>query len=178
VSVSGLPKPKGRRRAFRVLMLVIRFTRRGRRNDPSFKLVVTEQSNPVKGRFLEELGFYSPKMKTKNFAKERILYWVSKGAKLSKTVNNLLVGEGIIQGKKVKAWRPKKRSETEAPKKEKTAEAKKAEVVETKKSEAEPIAKDVEKKEEKVEEQPENQETPDLIKETAPEEPKEAAEKE
>jgi len=114
-----LPKPKGRRRAFRVLMLVIRFTRRGRRNDPSFKLVVTEQSNPVKGRFLEELGFYSPKMKTKNFAKERILYWVSKGAKLSKTVNNLLVGEGIIQGKKVKAWRPKKRSETEAPKKEK-----------------------------------------------------------
>ena len=102
MSVSGLPKPKGRRRAFRVLMLVIRFTRRGRRNDPSFKLVVTEQSNPVKGRFLEELGFYSPKMKTKNFAKERILYWVSKGAKLSKTVNNLLVGEGIIQGKKLK----------------------------------------------------------------------------
>jgi len=119
---------------------------------------VTEQSNPVKGKFLEELGFYNPKLKTKNFAKERILYWVGKGAKLSKTVNNLLVGEGIIGGKKVKAWRPKKRIETEAPKKEKAAEAKKSEIAEKKESAAEPAAEEAEKKKEKVEEQPQNQE--------------------
>lgn len=139
-------------------MLIIRFTRRGRRNDPSFRLVVTERLNPVKGKFLEELGFYSPKMKTKNFAKERILYWIEKGAQLSKTVNNLLISEGIIQGKKVKAWRPKKRTETEAPKKEKTAEAETAEVAESKEGAVEPAVEAVEKEEKEAGEQPQNQE--------------------
>jgi len=145
-------------------MLVIRFTRRGRRNDPSFKLVVTEQSNPVKGKFLEELGFYSPKLKTKSLQKERILYWISKGAKCSPTVNNLFVTEGIIQGPKVKAWRPKKKTGEAAAAKAEVKEEKKApeaaaepapEVKEEKTEE--PV---FEKKEEKAEEQPESQEMP------------------
>jgi small subunit ribosomal protein S16 len=102
-------------------MLVIRFTRRGRKNDPSFRLVVSEHSNPVKGKFLEELGFYNPKLKSKSFDKERILYWIEKGAKCSATVNNLLISSEVIQGKKVKAWRPKKR---EAVAKAAKAEAK------------------------------------------------------
>jgi len=110
-------------------MLVIRLTRRGRRNDPSFRLVVTESSNPVKGKFLEELGFYNPKLKSKSFKQERILYWIKNGAKLSPTVNNLLVSSGVIQGEKVKAWRPKKR-ESEA------AEAPKADVKEDVSAEA------------------------------------------
>jgi len=118
-------------------MLIIRFTRRGRRNDPSFRLVVTEQSNPIKGKFLEELGFYNPKLKTKSFKKERILYWIDKGAKCSATVNNLFVAEGIIQGPKVKAWRPKKKA-----------------------GEAAAAKAETEKKEEKAEEQPESQEMP------------------
>jgi small subunit ribosomal protein S16 len=100
-------------------MLIIRLTRRGRRNDPSFRLVVTENSNPIKGKFLEELGNYSPKQKTKALAKERILYWISKGAQLSKTVNNLLINEKIIEGEKVKAWRPK-RKESQGKESEKT----------------------------------------------------------
>jgi len=101
-------------------MLVIRLTRRGRKNDPSFRLVVTESSNPIKGKFLEELGFYNPKLKTKSFKQERILYWMSKGAKCSPTVNNLLISSDVIKGKKVKAWRPKKREggAAEAPKAE------------------------------------------------------------
>ena len=90
-------------------MLIIRLTRRGRKNDPSFRIVVTENTNPIKGKFLEDLGYYSPKQKTKSFKKERILYWLSQGVRVSPTINNILVTEGIIQGKKVKAWRPKKR---------------------------------------------------------------------
>src|SRR4030042_3818812 len=88
-------------------MLVIRLTRRGKRNDPSFRIVVTEKSNPIKGKFLEELVFLNPKTKEKSFKQERILYWLSQGAKLTPTLNNLLVGEKIIEGKKVKSWRPK-----------------------------------------------------------------------
>lgn len=93
-------------------MLIIRLTRRGRRNDPSFRLVVSEKSNPIKGKFLEELGYYNPKLKTKAFKNERILHWIEKGAKCSPTVNNLLVSAGIIAGEKVKAWRPKKNEAT------------------------------------------------------------------
>lgn len=110
-------------------MLIIRLTRRGRRNDPSFKLVVTEHLNPVKGKFLEELGFLNPKTKAKAFEKERILHWISKGAKCSPTVNNLLVSEGVIEGKKVKAWRPKKKEGAESEKSDaQPAEAKKSQV--------------------------------------------------
>jgi len=115
-------------------MLIIRLTRRGRRNDPSFKLVVTEHANPVKGKFLEELGFLNPKTKAKSFKSERILYWISKGAKCSATVNNLLVSEGVIEGKKVKAWRPKKKEGQEVSK----AETKAVKTTEEKESEAEP----------------------------------------
>ncbi|OGZ34258.1 MAG: 30S ribosomal protein S16 [Candidatus Portnoybacteria bacterium RBG_19FT_COMBO_36_7] len=145
-------------------MLIIRFTRRGRKNDPSFRLVVTEQSNPVKGKFLEELGFYNPKLKTKSFQKERILYWISKGAKCSATVNNLLISESIIEGKKVKAWRPKKKTGEAAAAKTEVKEEKKAPEVAT---EPAPEAKEekveepvLEKKEEKAERQPESQEMP------------------
>lgn len=90
-------------------MLIIRLTRRGKRNDPSFRIVVSERLNPIKGKFFEQLGHYNPKLKTKNLDKERILYWLRVGAACSPTVHNLLVGEGIIQAPKIKAWRPKKK---------------------------------------------------------------------
>jgi ribosomal protein S16 len=109
--------------------------------------VVSEQTNPVKGKFLEELGFYNPKLKSRSFDKDRILYWISKGAKCSATVNNLLISSEVIQGQKVHAWRPKKR--------EVSPEAAKAEVKEEKKA---PETKDKpapEAKEEKIEEKPE-----------------------
>ena len=69
--------------------------------------MVTEKTNPIKGKFLEELGFLNPKTKQKSFSQERILYWLKQGAKLTPTVNNLLVGEKIIEGAKIKSWRPK-----------------------------------------------------------------------
>jgi small subunit ribosomal protein S16 len=109
--------------------------------------VVSEQTNPVKGKFLEELGFYNPKLKSRSFDKERILYWISKGAKCSATVNNLLISSEVIQGKKVHAWRPKK--------KEATPEAAKAEVKEEKKAPETKEKPAPEAKEEKAEEKPE-----------------------
>jgi len=107
-------------------MLIIRLTRRGRRNDPSFRLVVTERSNPVKGKFLEELGFYNPKLKERSFKKDRILYWLGKGAKASPTVHNLLVNETIISGPKVRAWRPKVKGEEEQKKSQEATKNKEA----------------------------------------------------
>lgn len=82
-------------------MLVIRFQRVGRKNDPAFRVVVTEKRSKPKSGELEILGSYHPKTKHTVLKSERILYWMSKGAQISPTVHNLLVKHGIIKGKKI-----------------------------------------------------------------------------
>lgn len=81
-------------------MLVIRMQRIGRRNDPAFRVVLTEKrSKPTSGQ-QEILGSFHPKTKETVLKNERILYWISKGAQASDTVRNLLVSKGVTQGKK------------------------------------------------------------------------------
>ncbi len=83
-------------------MLVIRFFRIGKKNQPYFKIVVTNKRNPPRGgRFVDEVGFWNPLTKEKVLRKERIKYWLSVGAKPSDSVYNLLVSEKIIEGKKI-----------------------------------------------------------------------------
>jgi len=83
-------------------MLVIRFFRVGKKNQPSFKIVVADKKNPTRaGRFTEEVGFWNPTTKEKVLKTERIKYWISVGAKPSPTVFNLLISEKIIEGKKI-----------------------------------------------------------------------------
>ena len=94
-------------------MLKIRLQRIGRKNDPAFRVVLTDSKNSTKsGRFLEILGTYNPKAKEKADEKklenDRIKYWLSKGAKLSDTMHNFLVHDKIIEGKKVNVL-PKKK---------------------------------------------------------------------
>ena len=91
-------------------MLVIRFLRVGKKNQPVFKIVVTDKRNPPRGgRFAEQVGFYNPLTKEKNLKGERIKYWLSVGAQPSDTVHNLLVSEKIIIGKKIPVHKIKKR---------------------------------------------------------------------
>ena len=83
-------------------MLKIRLQRTGGTNDPSFRIVVVEHTESTKtGNIVERVGTYNPKTKEKNIIAERILYWLSKGAKASGTVHNMLVTAGIVKGKKV-----------------------------------------------------------------------------
>lgn len=83
-------------------MLRIRLFRTGKRNQPFFRIVVTDRRNPPKaGRFKESLGWYNPLTKEKSLEKERIKYWISKGAQPSDSVHNLLVEQGILDQDKV-----------------------------------------------------------------------------
>jgi small subunit ribosomal protein S16 len=93
-------------------MLKIRLTRTGKNRHASFRVVVTEHTNPVKGKFLELLGSYNPhaegaaKLSVKA---DRLKYWMSKGVQASPTVHNLLIDLKIIEGKKKESWKaPKK----------------------------------------------------------------------
>lgn len=111
-------------------MLKIRLSRVGKKNDPSFRIVVTEHYKPVKSGFIEHIGFYNPGSKQFQIDKEKLDAWTKKGATCSVTVNNLLVREKIFAKEKtVKITRvPKKEEEekkTENPKK-KSAETAKA----------------------------------------------------
>ena len=81
-------------------MLVIRFQRVGRRNDPAYRLVVGERRSKPQSSGMEVLGSYHPKTKTTMLKNERILYWMSKGASVSDSAYNLLITKGVIQGKK------------------------------------------------------------------------------
>jgi len=103
-------------------MLVIRLFRIGKKNQPFFKIVVTDKKKPTThGRFVEEIGNYNPLTKEKVLKAERIKYWLSVGAKPSPTIHNLLVSEKIIEGKKIDVHKkPKTKAEkpAEEPKKE------------------------------------------------------------
>jgi len=90
-------------------MLKIRLQRIGRKNDPSFRVVLTDSKNSTKsGRFLEILGSYNPKLSTRTLATDRIQYWISKGAQCSPTMHNFLVHDKVVTGKKVNVL-PKKK---------------------------------------------------------------------
>lgn len=163
-------------------MIVIRLIRRGKKNQPFFRIVVTDKRNsPKGGRFLEILGFFNPLTKEKGFKKERIKYWISVGAQTSDRVHNLLVSEKIIEGKKIavhkKAKKKKAEKEPKEEKKEKKEEKvkevpKKEEPKEEVKEEVKKEVKEPEKKEEKVEEKPKEK------KEKGEEEPKKKEAKE
>lgn len=101
-------------------MLKIRFLRVGKKNQPAFKIVVINAKRaPQSGKFVEEVGFFNPLTKEKVLRKERILYWLSKGAKPSDSVFNLLVSEKIIKGKKIPVHKkPKKKEKKEETKEE------------------------------------------------------------
>lgn len=88
---------------------MVRLQRVGKKNAPSFRVVITDSRNAAKsGKFLEVVGSYDPSRNFKQLNTERISYWISKGAQTSGTVHNILVSEKIVAGKKVNVL-PKKR---------------------------------------------------------------------
>jgi small subunit ribosomal protein S16 len=83
-------------------MLKIRLKRVGRKNDPSFRVVLLDsKKGPQTGKINEILGFYDPRKDVKELKGDRIKEWMAKGAQVSDTVHNLLVSEKIIEGKKI-----------------------------------------------------------------------------
>ncbi len=91
-------------------MLTIRLTRKGKKNQPFFRVVVIDKRRSSKGgRPSEILGYVDPLTKRKSLKKERILHWIKVGAKPSPTVHNLLVTEKIIDAKKISKFKKSKK---------------------------------------------------------------------
>lgn len=95
-------------------MLTIRLQRTGTKNKPTFRVVLAESLRSAKKKVKEVLGSYNPR--NKQFlliSEERVKKLISINTDISPTVYNLLVTKGLIIGKKVKAWQPKKREKVE-----------------------------------------------------------------
>jgi len=133
-------------------MLKIRLTRLGKKNNAFFRLVVAEHTAPIKGRFIEAVGFLNPHTKEKKLDKEKILHWIEKGAKCSDTVHNLLVREGIVKGPKrvVKMKKKVEEKKDEGPKAEAKEEKGEEAAIEKKPEEPAEMKKEEVKSEEKV----------------------------
>ena len=103
-------------------MLAIKLSRKGRKKQPFFRIIVLEKAKDPQGDFLEDLGFYNPFSKETSLKAERIKHWLSKGAQPTGSVHNLLIAQGIIKDKKVKVT---KVNQKKIEKKKKLADEKK-----------------------------------------------------
>ena len=82
-------------------MLSIRLQRVGKKNRPAFRMVLTDKRRSSKsGSFLEWLGSVDRIAKTRSIDKDRVTYWISKGAQCTDSAYNLLIAEGVITGDK------------------------------------------------------------------------------
>ena len=89
-------------------MLKIRLQRTGRKNDPHFRLIVTESTlKPKTTQFAEIVGTYNVKAGIFEAKADRVKHWISVGAQVTPTAHNLLITKGVIEGKKINAL-PKK----------------------------------------------------------------------
>jgi small subunit ribosomal protein S16 len=78
-------------------VLKIRLQRSGRENIPFYRVVVADHHRPVKGKFIEKLGYYNPLVKPWKLEVdvEKIQAWIKKGAKPSSTLARLLKAQGV-----------------------------------------------------------------------------------
>ena len=114
-------------------MLTIRLQRVGRKNSPDFRIVLAEKHRSASKKIMQVFGKYNPK--TKDFSlsnQDALLDRIKQNIEVSPTVKNLLIQKKLLEGKKVKAWRPKIKEKTEeATKPEKVADKKVEEKSET-----------------------------------------------
>jgi len=87
------------------IMLKIRLSKFGKRNAPTYRIVVSEARSKRDGKYLDILGFYNPKDAANNFSYDNNKYtqWLKRGAKPTEAVFNMVQGKYIF-----KKYEPKK----------------------------------------------------------------------
>jgi small subunit ribosomal protein S16 len=100
-------------------MLRLKLKRIGKKKQPSFRIIVLERHKDPYGDFLEDLGFWNRRTKEVSLKKERIKYWLSKGAQPTPPLYNLLISQGILKGKKIAVHKKPKKKKEEGKEKEK-----------------------------------------------------------
>lgn len=77
-------------------MLKLRLKRSGRKKQPSYRLVIMENTTRRDGRPIEQVGYYNTITKQSYFDVLKIKKWLNYGVKPTQTVMNLLKKAKII----------------------------------------------------------------------------------
>ncbi|CDD21969.1 30S ribosomal protein S16 [Firmicutes bacterium CAG:313] len=79
-------------------MVRLRSQRYGSKKSPFYRIVATDSRNPRDGRFIEVVGTYDPLTNpaTVKLDEEKVMKWLSLGAKPTDTVKSLLSKEGLL----------------------------------------------------------------------------------
>src|SRR3989344_4991950 len=85
-------------------MLTIRLQRLGKKNTPTYRLVIAEKARDTQGRNLELLGSFNHHAKESGLLpnNERLKHWLEKGDQTTNAVHNLFLKAGLIGGEKKK----------------------------------------------------------------------------
>ena len=84
------------------MSLKIRLSRGGTKKRPHYAIVVAESRAPRDGRFIEQIGYYSP-MLPKDHANrlkidlEKVKVWLGKGATATDRVHRFLSDAGLVK---------------------------------------------------------------------------------
>lgn len=81
------------------MAVTLRLRRVGKKKQPFYRIVATDQRMPTDGRFLEVVGTYDPLCEpTKvELKKERVRAWLLKGAQPTETVRSILRNHGFYK---------------------------------------------------------------------------------
>ena len=102
-------------------MLKIKLQTRGKKHQRTYRIVLAEARSKADGKFIDDLGSYSPITKEMSLDKAKMKKWIKNGAQLTTGVDKLLNPDKY----------PKKKVKTQTPTEEK-AEDKVKEKTETK----------------------------------------------
>ena len=74
------------------MSVVIRLSNTGRKGERRYRIIVKEKRSKRDGKAIEVLGWYQKREKTasKEINKDRYNYWLSQGAKPSRSVANII----------------------------------------------------------------------------------------
>lgn len=71
-------------------MLAIKLKMIGKKGQRSFRVIVQEAKAKLRGKFVEDLGWYNPHSNQFEIKKERVLHWLKVGAQPTETMSQLL----------------------------------------------------------------------------------------
>jgi len=98
------------------MAVALRLTRLGANKRPCYRLVACDSRKPREGSILEKLGQYQPRSAKEQITlnKERVIFWLGKGAVPSQVVYTLLKKSGILTEWQA-AKKPAKKEKKAAP---------------------------------------------------------------
>lgn len=90
-------------------MVKIRLKRTGKTHEPHFRIVAQDSRHFRSGKVIQVIGYYNPRSSPSTLTYDKALLdkWITVGAQMSDTVNDIFVREGIFKQSKARVARIK-----------------------------------------------------------------------